>query len=104
MTILDKYWPQINSTVWGVVFLLFALMAYVNWAMPHGKMYDTGDVVCQNDGRGPCAEEYKEDLQNINIPEWAKFLRSSSGDGLFIALVLFGIYSSSKKKDGEENK
>jgi hypothetical protein len=53
-------------------------------------MYDTGDVVCENDDRGPCAEQYKEDTRALPIPEWAKFLRDNF-DLIFISLLLAAV-------------
>ena len=66
------------------------MIFYVNHYLPHGPSYPTGDIVCQNDDRGPCREEYKEDLRGLNIPNWAKFLRGSEGWGLVIGLLIAG--------------
>lgn len=55
----------------------FALAFYVNRYMPHGPKYPSGEVVCQNDGRGPCGERMIEDMSNLDIPDWAKFLRET---------------------------
>jgi hypothetical protein len=50
-------------------------------------MHPTGDIVCMNDGRGPCGEERVEDLSELDIPDWAKFLRSH----LMLTVLFFGI-------------
>ncbi|WP_367159112.1 DUF6804 family protein [Erythrobacter sp.] len=69
---------------------LLALTHYVNHYMPHGPMYWTGDYVCLHDGRGPCGPEMLEDMTKLDIPEWAKFLRSKA----FLTFLFFGISSS----------
>jgi hypothetical protein len=71
---------------WVALCLLLIATYYVNHYMPHGPMYDTGDVVCENDGRGPCGEEYIEDTHQLNIPDWAKFVRRY---WLLVAVPLF---------------
>jgi hypothetical protein len=74
---------------------------YVNHNMPHGPSYPTGDVVCENDGRGPCGPEYKEDMRDLNIPDWAKALRES-----FIVVFLFAaipvVYLNSSWNEEDE--
>lgn len=84
-------------TIWTVFIAIFALGFYVNHYLPHGPSYPTGDVVCQNDDRGPCGEQYKEDLRYVNIPNWAKLLRSDEASLLLMGLALAGIILSSKK-------
>ncbi len=70
-----KYYNHLAKLIWWVTALTFGLVIYVNYFMPHGSFYPTGEIVCQNDGRGPCNEEYKEDMSELDIPNWAKFLR-----------------------------
>ena len=70
--------------------------------MPHGPSYPTGDIVCLYDDRGPCGEEYKEDLRNVDIPNWAKFLRKSEGELLLLGLLLAGIVISSAKNENQQ--
>ncbi len=72
-------------TIIGTTLLI--LTYYVNHYMPHGSMHLTGDIVCMNDGRGPCGEERVEDLSKIDIPDWAKFLRSN----LIWTMLFFGV-------------
>ena len=74
--------------------IIFGLTTYVNWYMPHGPMIDTGDVVCRNDDRGPCSEAYIEDTRNLDIPEWAKFLRTSENELLIFGLAFAAVYVS----------
>ena len=89
---------SLKYTVWGAVVLVFGLIFYVNHYLPHGPSYPTGDVVCQNDDRGPCREEYKEDMRRLNIPNWAKFLRGSSGGLLLMGLIFAGIALNKDEK------
>lgn len=83
-------------TIWATFLILFGLTIYVNNNLPHGPSYSTGEYVCQNDGRGPCGEEFKEDMRELNIPDWAKFLRSSGGWLLIMGLFGAGIIVSNK--------
>jgi len=53
-------------------------------------MYPTGEIVCQNDDRGPCGEKYKEDLRGLDNPNWAIFLKEY-GIGLIMALFFAGL-------------
>lgn len=57
--------------------IALTLTFYVNYYMPHGPKYSTGDVVCQHDGQGPCGEAMVEDMSELDIPDWAKFLRKN---------------------------
>ena len=62
---------------WLVFVMAFGATYYVNFQMPHGPYYPTRDIVCQNEDRGPCGDEYKEDMRGLDIPSWAKFLREN---------------------------
>jgi len=90
------------TTIWTSLIVLVGLTVYVNYYMPHGPSYPTGEVVCQNDDRGPCGEEYKEDLRNVDIPNWAKFLRRSEGQLLLFGLLFAGIVISGAKNKNQE--
>ncbi len=86
--------------IWTFFIVLVGLTVYVNYYLPHGPSYFTGEIVCQNDDRGPCREQYKEDLRNVDIPNWAKFLRKSEGQLLLFGLLFAGIVISGvKNKD-----
>lgn len=61
--------------VWVLAFMFCGLVFYVNYNFPHGPAYSTGEFICENDDRGPCHEEYREDMSDLNMPDWAKFLR-----------------------------
>jgi len=90
------------TAIWTSLIVLVGLTVYVNYGMPHGPSYPTGDIVCQNDDRGPCGEEYKEDLRNVDIPNWAKFLRRSEGELLLFGLLFAGIVISGTKNKNQE--
>lgn len=79
-------------------FIILGLGVYINYYLPHGRSYPTGEFICQNDGRGPCGEQYKEDLRGLNIPDWAKFLRSSEGELLLFGLLFAWIVISTREK------
>jgi hypothetical protein len=91
MAIFKNKRRLVEVAVWTAFLLLFSATAYVNWFLPHGPLYDTGDVVCQNDDRGPCTEQYKEDTRQLNIPKWAKFLRTSDAELLIFGLAFAGV-------------
>ncbi len=76
--------------IWIVLAIVMSLTFYVNHYMPHGPSYPTGDIVCQNDDRGPCGEEYREDMTGLDIPDWAKTLRENFA-GLVMLLIVAGI-------------
>jgi hypothetical protein len=92
----EKTKKYIAMVIWTVAIFVFASGYYVNHYLPRGEMYPTGDIVCQNDDRGPCGEEYKEDLRGLDNPSWAIFLKEN-GIPLMIALAFAGIVVSAKK-------
>ncbi|MCX6806693.1 MAG: hypothetical protein NT135_01040 [Candidatus Berkelbacteria bacterium] len=93
-----KYWLILAVIIWATFILVSGLAYYVNHYLPHGSSYPTGEVVCRNDDRGPCGEEYKEDLRGLNIPNWAKFFRNDNWILLWIGLGIAGIAISGKSK------
>ena len=94
-----KFRKVLAITIWAAFIAIGSLTAYVNWYLPHGPLIDTGDVVCQNDGRGPCGESYIEDTRGLHIPDWAKFLRTSEAGSLIFALAFAGAVASYKRED-----
>lgn len=80
--------------IWGMFAVFIALTTYVQFYLPHGPSYSTGEEVCQYDGR-QCGEEYKEDTRELNIPDWAKFWRDSY-ESILLALLFAGITASVK--------
>jgi hypothetical protein len=91
-----KIKKTLTKCVWVTAAVLILLSLYEDAHFPHGPEYGTGDVECANDGRGPCAESYKEDMRELNIPEWVKFLRENKL-GLFLGLTGLGIALSRKE-------
>ena len=90
-----KFWLVLTITIWVAFFVLMGIVAYVNYGLPHGPSYPTGDYECQNDERGPCGEVYKEDLRNVPIPKWAKYLREN-WELYWIGLFVVGAAASGK--------
>lgn len=70
---------------------LIALTFYVNHYMPRGEIRHSGEIVCENEGHGKCVDEIIEDISSLDIPHWAKFLRSNSG-WTFIYFGMAGIF------------
>lgn len=81
------------KVVWVVFFIIAGLTFYVNHYMPHGPSYPSGDIICQNDGRGPCGESLIEDMSELDIPGWAKFLRRYMVL-VFLTIGIGGLYLS----------
>jgi hypothetical protein len=79
--------------IWTSLVITVCLTVYVNYYLPRGQRYPTGDYVCQYDDRDRCAEEYKEDVRKLNIML------------LLIGLLVAGILASAKinseKKEGK---
>lgn len=84
--------------VWIAFLLTGFLLYYSNHYFPRGPMFDTGDVVCLNDGHGPCQEEFIEDPRYLDIPEWGKFFKGSEGELLWFGLLFAGITLSVRKE------
>lgn len=100
----SKFLHNLSIIIWVIFFIVLGMTYYVNHYMPHGPSFPTGDIVCQNDGRGPCGEEYKEEMSGLAIPEWAKFLREYF-ILVLLALGILGGYLNEKAKikgDGTE--
>lgn len=89
--------------IWAMFALASFLLYYSNNQFPRGPMIDTGDVVCENDDRGPCHEKYIENTSNLNVPDWVKFFKGSEGSLLWMGLLLAGIVASKTGSKNEEN-
>lgn len=98
----DRLRKALKIIIWTIFLLITFLLYYSNHYFPKGPMIDTGDVVCQNDGRGPCGEQFIEDTHNLNIPKWAKFFKQSEGNLLWMGLLFAGIVISNNKKTEED--
>ena len=64
----------LSVAIWVVLVALMADAYYLNHDTPRGPMYATGDVVCMNDDRD-CGPEQKEDVSNLDLPDWQKWLK-----------------------------
>lgn len=94
----SRFRKNMSITIWSLVLLVSGLTVYVNYALPHGKSYPTGDYVCQNDDRGPCKEKYIEDLRDVPIAGWAKYWRRE-WEGYWMLLLFIGIIVSTGKQE-----
>ena len=72
----------------NIIFIVIACSAVVassvllysaNHFYPKGSMYQTENIVCLNDDRGSCGKEYRENLNELQVPEWVKFFKGSGG-------------------------
>ena len=91
----------VSRSIWITLVIILGLTFYVNHWLPHGPLYPTGEYVCQNDDRGPCGEQYREDLRGLHIPSWAKFIRSD-WEILSFALIIVGIVVTAKNQKDQE--
>lgn len=73
-----------------VVVAVTSLLIYsANHFYPKGNMYQTDNVLCINDDRGPCGNEYDENLNELQVPGWVKFFKGSSGFFVwFVSIVV----------------
>jgi len=89
--ITKKY---IRSIVWITVLTLMGLTFYVNHSMPHGEYFPTG-YYDDETGR----EKYWEDMRELNIPDWAKFLRENTEGIVILGLIVAISISDRTKKE-----
>ena len=93
----------IRLIVWIIVITLIGLTFYVNWYMPHGPMIDTGyEIEPPEWSRGGPVEKYVEDMRELNIPNWAKFLRKNTTGIFIIGLLVAGSISDRTKKGSSD--
>ncbi len=90
-SISKKLRKILSVTIWTAALIITFLLYYSNHYFPRGPMIDTGDVLCQNDDRGPCSEKFIEDTSNLNVPTWVKFFKGSEGELLWFGLLFAGI-------------
>ena len=102
----NSYYPYKNLfrptsiIVWIFFALVLVLGFYSIWYLPHGPIYDTGKQVCPLTSL--CGEQFAENMSNLHIPGWAKFLREDGGMILLFVLGGLGIYLSTKAHQEEE--
>jgi len=102
LPIPKKILKVISICLW-ICFVAFTfLFYYSNHHYERGPMFDTGDVVCQYDDRGPCAEQYIEDPRYLDIPWWAKLFKTSAGELLWFATLFAAGITSTASKDNKQ--
>ncbi|NCA93633.1 MAG: hypothetical protein EOM84_00480 [Sphingobacteriia bacterium] len=95
----EKTKKYISISVWIFAGLVFLTVLYVNNYMPHGEIIDLTEYGCEpSQNREEREDCYQEDMRNLQIPEWAKFLRSY-GILLIMGLAGMGICAGSKKSE-----
>ncbi len=95
---------KVLSVILWICFIAFSfLFYYSNHHYEKGPMFDTGDIICINDGRGPCAEKYIEDPRYLNIPRWAKLFKTSGGELLWFGTLLAAGIASGVSKENHNN-
>jgi len=88
---------SIRSIVWTAWIVAIGLVFYVNHSMPHGEYYPTGEY---DDETG--RQIYWEDMIDLNIPEWAKFIRANT-NAIFIGGLLVAISIDTRTKKGTDD-
>ena len=101
--IKGKVRKYLSAVIWTSLAIMLVLMFYVNHYLPHGPSYPTGDYEGVFDGRGPAVEIYHEDMSKLDIPAWAKFVRSSAGWCLIFFLAIAGSIASSKNYNNDQD-
>lgn len=94
--IASRFKKMLKVIIWSVFLVAIVLAVYANRFLPDGPSYPTGDYNCNGNG-GACYEEYKEDTRGLDIPSWAKFLKSSSGFLLILGLAFAGVVASQEE-------
>jgi hypothetical protein len=89
----------LSFAAWAAVIVLMTQVYDVNHYTPRGPMYDTGNTVCENDGAGPCGEQFKEDISHLNLTDWQRFLKGDSALLLVLAFVLLAVWATYKAND-----
>lgn len=98
--IKTKYLRYIAVILLALSIGMLCVVFYVNHYLPHGPKYPTGDYECQyGDRGGSCGEVYAEDMRNLNIPAWAKFIRGGEGMLLLIGLIVAGCFARINAND-----
>jgi len=99
-----KFLSFLTMIIWVMFFVTTILLYCANHYYPKGPIFSTGDYICQNDGRGPCAEEFIEEVKSLNVPNWVKFFKKSGGELLWMGLLFMGIILPSYYKKQEHLK
>lgn len=98
--IIRRFRKNIAIGLWVFAGIIIITVLYVNNFMPRGEIIDLTEYECEDSER--YSNCYQEDMRNLQIPEWAKFLRSN---WLIIEVALAGMaFAVYYKEDAEENK
>lgn len=91
---------KLKTWTWILGILILIAYCYVQWSLPHGPMINVGyDCVEYNDGRSSyCGDQFVEDVRGLDIPEWAKYLRTDSST-LVVIFIVLAIFFEMKLKD-----
>lgn len=82
--------------------IIFVLVLYANNFMSRGETIDLTEYGCEpSQNREEYEDCYREDMRNLQIPEWAKFLRSN---WLVIEFALIGMALVSYYKEEDKEK
>jgi len=100
-----KNWPMpikknIRMIAWITFIVLMGLIIYVNYYMPHGEMIDTGYEIDPPEwSSGGPVEKYVEDMRELNISNWAKFLRANTTAIFLIGFLVAGSITDLIKRE-----
>jgi len=75
--------------IWIIAVFIFISGYYVNHYFPHGEIIDLTEYGCEPN-HAEYEDCYQEDMRNLQIPEWAIFLKEY-GVGMLMALVFAGL-------------
>ena len=91
---------RVRLIFWITLFIFMVLTFYINWYMPRGEMIDMGYEVESPDysGRGS-VEKFIEDVRELDIPNWAKFLRLNVYKLVVILLFAGGLLENKIKQE-----
>ena len=90
----------IRSIFWISVIVFTGLVLYVNWFMPKGPMIETGyEVEIPESQGGGITMEYIEDVRELNIPSWAKYIKyRNRGVNIVLTFIIIGALLEDKVK------
>ena len=88
---------RLRMIFWITVIVLAGLVYYVNHYMPKGPMIEGYEVEAPDWKGGGIVMKYIEDVRELNIPNWAKFLKLRGAELVF-SLVVIGIVLGDKVK------
>lgn len=97
----ERVWRLAAKAIWLILTVILITTIYANNHYPHGTTIHTGEFSC-NDNGGGCAEDTKEDTRNLNIPQWAKFVKDNTNMAI-LAFFVLGIAGLAMSNDEVRN-